>query len=324
MFSSPTNSDLAHRNNNFYYFSQYSCLAPKTSQESMKKIILSLIIFSFLFALTVSAEEVNLPKSGLTPDSNFYFFKLWKESIQTFFTFGAENKAKQFLHLAEVRLAEYQKMVEKGKTEIAEKTLEKYERQLNQALEKAEEAKEKGKNVEKLKEIISEKALSHQEVLTEVLSKVPEEAKKGFENAIEMSQKGFENAIQAVSGEKKEELEKKAEEVKTRIEEKIKTKPILMCGGIAGILCPEDYICKLESNNPDASGKCVIEESKKQQVCIQVITPAISPENVCKEFPTPCDVPADWKKVDKCPSSANTSPSTKEPTVKPVPAPISN
>ena len=125
------------------------------------------------------------------------------------------------MHLAEVRLAEYQKMIEKGKTEIAQKTLEKYERQLNQALEKSREAKEQGKDVEKLAISISERVLKHQEVLNDVLNKVPEEAKKGIENAIEMSQKGFENAVQVVSEEKKEELEKKAEEVKSAVEEKI-------------------------------------------------------------------------------------------------------
>ncbi|MDP3057329.1 MAG: DUF5667 domain-containing protein [bacterium] len=41
----------------------------------------------------------------------------------------------------------------------------------------------------------------------------------------------------------------------------------------------------------------------KPAVCIQVITPAISPEGICKVFPTPCDVPANWRKVDKCPIS---------------------
>jgi len=42
-------------------------------------------------------------------------------------------------------------------------------------------------------------------------------------------------------------------------------------------------------------------------VCVQVITPAISPEGICKNFPTPCDVPADWKKVEECPSEASPS-----------------
>ena len=188
----------------------------------MKKILFSLIVLSFLiWGYGVLAQNNDLPSPGITPDSPFYFLKSWKESIQTFFTFGEENKAKQFLHLADVRLAEYQKMIEKGKTEIAQKTLEKYEKQLNHALEKAEEVREKGKDIEKLKETISEKIIKHQEVFNNVLEKAPEEAKKGIENAIEMSQKGFENAIQAVSGEKKEELQRRAEEVKIEIEEKI-------------------------------------------------------------------------------------------------------
>jgi len=255
----------------------------------IKKIIFLLIVLSFVIAGCKALAEENLPDPGTLPDSTFYFLKSWKESIQTFFTFGAENKAEQFMHLAEVRLAEYQKMAEKGtlrqaqgeKLEIAQKTIEKYERQLNQALEKTEEAKTKGNDVTKLKETISEKIIKHQEVLGEVLEKVPKEAKKGIENAIEMSQKGFKNAVQAVTGEKKKELEKKAEEVKSRIEEKKEAR------------------------------------QATPKVCIQIITSAISPENVCKEFPTPCDVPTGWNKIDKCPSV-----STPAPAQVPIPIPV--
>ncbi len=180
---------------------------------NMKKTILSLIVFSSLiFGLSALAQDNDLPDPGLTSDSPFYFLKTWKESIQTFFTFGEENKAKQFLHLSEVRLAEYKKMIEKGKTEIAQKTLDKYEKQLNHALEKVGQAQEKGKNVEKLKETISEKILKHQEILEGFLEKVPEQAKQGIEKAIDASQKGFEKTIEAVTGEKKKELEKKLAE----------------------------------------------------------------------------------------------------------------
>ena len=186
----------------------------------MKKTILFAIIFSFLFAAAAFAQEIDLPSPVLTPDSNFYFLKSWKESIQTFFTFGAENKAKQFLHLAEARLAEYRKMVEKGKMEIAEKTIQKYEKQLNRALEKTEEAKEKGKNVTALKEEISEKILRHQEVLLEVLEKVPVEARKGIKNAIENSQKGVENAVSGLTGVEKEEIEQRIEKIGSQIKKR--------------------------------------------------------------------------------------------------------
>lgn len=43
-----------------------------------------------------------------------------------------------------------------------------------------------------------------------------------------------------------------------------------------------------------------IQRPNGNTICIQVITPAVSPEGVCKNFPTPCDVPAIWKKTDKC------------------------
>jgi len=153
----------------------------------MQKILFSILLLSFLtIGTSVFAQDsVSLPDSGLTPDSNFYFLKSWKESIQTFFTFGAENKAKQFLHLSEVRLAEYLKMAEKGdpstssgqkKLEIAEKTLEKYEKQLGQALEKTKE-----------KTAINEKILKHQEVLKNALEKAPENTKSEIEKAIEVS-----------------------------------------------------------------------------------------------------------------------------------------
>lgn len=35
-----------------------------------------------------------------------------------------------------------------------------------------------------------------------------------------------------------------------------------MCGGIAGIICPEGYTCVLNGNYPDASGKCTKAEEK--------------------------------------------------------------
>lgn len=49
---------------------------------------------------------------------------------------------------------------------------------------------------------------------------------------------------------------------------------------------------------------------QEKPVCVQVIAPAISPEGICKEFPTPCEVPAGWKGVDKCPASASITPGT--------------
>ncbi|PIR72356.1 MAG: hypothetical protein COU42_01690 [Candidatus Nealsonbacteria bacterium CG10_big_fil_rev_8_21_14_0_10_36_24] len=159
----------------------------------MKKILFSLVVLSFLIGgYIVLAQDNDLPSPGITPDSSFYFLKTWKETIQNFFTFGAENKAKQFLHLADVRLAEYQRMIDKGKTEIAKKTLEKYEKQLNHALQKIEELKNKGKDIRDVSQKLENTVGKHIEVLEKNLEKAPEAAKKGLENAIENSSKVIE------------------------------------------------------------------------------------------------------------------------------------
>ena len=71
-------------------------------------------------------------------------------------------------------------------------------------------------------------------------------------------------------GIKKQEVSSKIEEIKIRIEEK-------------------KYELEQEA------------EKGETTVCIQVITLALSPDGVCKEFSTPCDVLEGWKKVDKCP-----------------------
>ncbi len=44
-----------------------------------------------------------------------------------------------------------------------------------------------------------------------------------------------------------------------------------------------------------------LEKDSGVMACIQVITPAKDPKSgQCKEFPTPCDVPKDWEKVESC------------------------
>lgn len=53
--------------------------------------------------------------------------------------------------------------------------------------------------------------------------------------------------------------------------------------------------------NPAANSASKTEE----KACAQVITPAISPEGKCENFSTPCDVPNDWKKTDRCETAGN-------------------
>lgn len=151
----------------------------------MKKILFSLVVFSLLIGgLTVLAQENDLPSPGIAPDSPFYFLKSWKEQIRLFFTFGEENKVKQFFHLADVRLAEYQMMIDKGKTEIAKRTLEKYEKQLNRAIQSVQKMEKKGKDISGLSRELINRTLTQIVALERSLGRVSEEGRQGVENAL--------------------------------------------------------------------------------------------------------------------------------------------
>ncbi len=290
----------------------------------MKKIIFLSAISLLLFVNLALAQDNSLPNPGLTPDSPFYFLKSWKESVQMFFTFGAENKAKQFLHLADVRLTEYQKMIEAGKTDIALKTLKKYEKQLDQAMTKIKEAEEKGATAE-LDTMRRDGRLKQQEILKGISEKMPEAVKK---TVVEERQKQWINFLSEVKG-------KFPEAIPGPIESGTLPMELLLNCPLPSVPAPEScgvkWLISSVQNCPyfncpsvgktQAPPERLAEppqqtESEKSiepgGVCIQVITPATGPDGTCKEFPTPCDVPADWKKVDKCPQAATIPPTTTE------------
>jgi len=167
----------------------------------MKKLTLITISLSLLFGGVVFAQETELPDPGMTPDSPFYFLERMMEATRTFFTFGDIRKAERHAVLATERLAEAKAVVEKGKPEFMEKTLERYEMQLNKSMASAEKAMTGDKNTEKAIEVVSnagKTTLRHLEVLAEVYEKVSEQTKPAIENAMKASAKGHEKAVGAL------------------------------------------------------------------------------------------------------------------------------
>ena len=167
------------------------------------KAISLLITSVFLLSLGtgVLAQETKLPDPGLTPDSPFYFLETIAEGIGTFFTFGDLKKAERYADLAAERLAEVQAVVEKGKLKSVEKTLERYEKQLNNSIARAKKAMTKAKDAEKAMEVIAKVGKTtyiHLDVLAEVYEKVPEQAKPAVENAMKASLKGHEKAVEVL------------------------------------------------------------------------------------------------------------------------------
>jgi hypothetical protein len=155
------------------------------------KTTLLLIISIVLLSLGTGAlaQETDLPDPGMTPDSPFYFLERIAETIGTFFTFGDLKKAERHIALAAERLAETNAVAEKGKMELVEKALERYENQMVKAMTRIERAKTKGKSTEAVDNIIAEATQRHHTILERALEGAPEEAKPAIRHAMMASSK---------------------------------------------------------------------------------------------------------------------------------------
>ncbi len=177
-----------------------------------------------------------LEDPGVLPDSPLYFVKRWSETFREWVTFGDEKKAELQYRYAMRRVAEIQKLVEKGKDEKAQEQIAKYEEHLDKFTEKVNKmADKKQDKADELLNKFEQIQVRQQSVLADVYDQAPEAAKAGLLNAIDNSSKGMENAIEKLQTSEEidsymdrvqtrldTEFQNKSEDVKNRLENRIK------------------------------------------------------------------------------------------------------
>lgn len=175
-------------------------------------VIMLVLLLAAVFSLPVSASAATSP--GVKPGL-FYFFDITFEKIGLFFTFNPEKKAKKALEYVDERLAEVEAVANENKPEAVATAMANYQKNVSLATAESKEIKDKEK-AENLLSTIADNTSRHQEVLAEVYNKVPDEAKKAIEKAIEISINGREEALKEIQGLKKtvEELQKDIESLK--------------------------------------------------------------------------------------------------------------
>lgn len=172
------------------------------------------------------------------------------------------------------------------------------------------------------------------EILKEIEDKVPEQAKKAIRKAQENSLKRLKEDLEKMSPKDQERFEDYIEDIggdeiqhmnimnllEKELPQKIKT--IIKKAKKKNIEKIKKRIEEFEKENMNDEKESFLKHIKekglegdffpkirekiieKEDNCIQVITPAISPNGICKKFSTPCNVPDNWKKVNKCPISS--------------------
>jgi len=175
-----------------------------------------------LLASTASAQSSSLPRSGITPDSPFYFLDTWGEGFGRFFAFGREAKAAKQAEHAEERLAEAQVMADEGKDEETQEAVDAYGSLISDAAANLAAAAQSGEDTSAaLTDLVLRATSIHLMVLAEVYEKVPEQAKPSIERAMTQSAQGQQTALNALSGEQKEEVTEQVQQQRQEVEQRL-------------------------------------------------------------------------------------------------------
>src|SRR3989338_6695911 len=163
----------------------------------MKKLsfLISLLLLTAVFTapLSVSAAQ----NAGIKPGSFFYGFVTTFEKVNLFFTFNPEKKAEKAIKYAEKHLAEAEAVAGDKNSNAVKTAISGYEENIALAAEASKKVKDETK-VENLLNLIAENTSKHQTILSDVLSKVPDEAREAITKAIEASKKGQEEALKQI------------------------------------------------------------------------------------------------------------------------------
>lgn len=128
----------------------------------------------------VQPEDLEVSEPRLLPDSPFYFLKNWARGIQNVLTFNPIKKAELRLKIANEKLMEVKKIVQKTKdSETIKKAAENYQQEAERVKKQVEKIKEKAAENPKVESFLDkfiDQQTLHQKLLQKLESQVPPQA----------------------------------------------------------------------------------------------------------------------------------------------------
>ncbi len=144
------------------------------------------------------AVDYYLPYPGILPDNMLYPLKMVRDRIWLFLTIDPLKKGERLLLFSDKRLGAGKTLIEGGKVELGVSTITKGEKYLEEAIAQAERARNKGKETTVLYEKLEKATLKHQEILGEVLSKVPPAFREDLKRALDYALNGHKAVVKAM------------------------------------------------------------------------------------------------------------------------------
>lgn len=161
------------------------------------KLVKSLVSVIACLLLASSALAQDEPET--LPDDPLYQAKRQMETAQLNSGFDPLEKATLHTQYAKERLAEVKAMISKGKPGFVEGLVKDYVKAVGGAMDEINKAQAQGRDVSQALEAVERSTKKHTEVLTELLGKVPEQAKPAITYAIESSKQGRNRALDVLN-----------------------------------------------------------------------------------------------------------------------------
>jgi hypothetical protein len=149
--------------------------------------------------LILSTNAFSQEKSQALPDDPLYQAKREMETAELKARFDPLEKATLHTNYAKERLAEVKAMVSKGKPKFVEDLIKDYEKDVSGAMDEINKAQAQGRDVSEALYAVEKSTKKHTEVLTDLLGKVPEQAKPAITRAIETSKQGRNRALDVLN-----------------------------------------------------------------------------------------------------------------------------
>ena len=152
--------------------------------------LVGFFIVSAAVCLFLSANVFAQEEPEMLPDDPLYQAKRQMETARLKASFDPLEKATLHTKYAKERLAEVKAMISKGKPEFVGGLVKDYEKAIGGATDEINRAQAQGRDVSEALEAVERSTKKHTEVLTDLLDKVPEQAKPAIRHAIEVSKRG--------------------------------------------------------------------------------------------------------------------------------------
>ncbi|OGD63679.1 hypothetical protein A2160_04490 [Candidatus Beckwithbacteria bacterium RBG_13_42_9] len=133
-----------------------------------------------------------LPYPGILPDHPLYWLKMARDRMTLWLTQDPQAKFDRLLLYADKRLGAAQVLVEGNQVDLGATTATKGEKYLEQAISQFQVLKANGKVTPELQTRVQKALLKHQELLTIMMGKVPDQMKSTLDKARLISSHGLE------------------------------------------------------------------------------------------------------------------------------------